>query len=110
LQINTVAGLACSAPLARNSRLTQSAWHAQEPVLHIGGGSNDEERTNANGVPSFSPGLARRRSAYPGIARKTNTYPNGVASIRVPGGCNPCRVDVLFGTTTQGSSFLATLG
>ena len=65
---------------------------------------------NANGVASFSPGLARRRRGYPGNADERTTTLQGLNPRLRAGGCNPFRVDALSRTVTQGSSFLATPG
>jgi len=69
------------------------------------------EPDNANGVASFSPGLARRRSAYPGTAHTNANNPNGIESApHPPFDATPLGLFLFSGTLTQGSSFLATLG
>ena len=70
------------------------------------GGGAGGTAVNANGVRSFSPRLARRRSAYLGKMRAIGINPNGVAS---PVDSTPLGL-MGVGGKTQGSAFRATLG
>ena len=63
---------------------------------------------NPKGIASSSPGL--RGTSYPGKTARQPVNPNGVVSITPPRGHNPVGVENIFGSVTQGSSFLATLG
>ena len=63
---------------------------------------------NPNGIPSLSPGL--RGTSYPGSRSCSPFNPNGVASSAAhPAAATPLGLGI-FGATTQGGSFLATLG
>ena len=63
---------------------------------------------NPNGIESFSPGL--RGTSYPGLTDQDAPTPTGLRHTGRAEGCNPFRVDDVWFTISQGSSFLATLG
>jgi hypothetical protein len=63
---------------------------------------------NPEGIVSSSPGL--RGTSYPGRTAHTTPNPNGVASFVSRLRHNPVGVENILESSTQGSSFLATLG
>ena len=67
------------------------------------------EFCNPNGIESYSPGLSRKAGNYPGEVRYISTTPTGLRLDGYKCGTTPLGLD-RSPTTTQGSSFLATLG
>ena len=86
-----------------------SGHGSRRPTNNLGLGYCRSEipKLNPNGIPAQSPGL--RGTSYPGKSRQKANNPNGVAARWRKFDETPLGLKIP-SATTQGSSFLATLG